>query len=526
MLAPPLKTPSNASPVPRSEVGIFSKGAEAWRQLLENMPLPVVVGTLEAVPELVFMNREYVRLFGYAPEEVPTIAQWMPLAYPDPAYRAEILDWWMQALGDSRSEPGLVRSREVRICAKDGRQVQAILNAIVLGRHVLVAFQDITDRRRRELELEKSNTRMQLAAGAARLGFWEYDFATQTETQDGQIHDIYGIVPGEEFGKWEDRLHPEDRQVVEDRLATALDDRSDGVDLEFRIRRPDGGIRWIRSRCRITRDAGAKPLRLTGIDCDITAEKTAQLALEEALEKAERENEAKGRFLASVSHEIRTPLSALVAMSNSMLIESESHPLPRVFTENLESVRAGGQYLNLILANLLDLSAVESGHAAVRASEFYIGDWAEDVSSILAPIAKSHGVRLEWSLPQDADALFSTDQVRLTQIVLNLAHNAVKFSLGAEAAASVSIGLEGGNLTVSVTDCGPGIDPERLPGLFGEFEQGGSVPRSGERGIGLGLAIVKRNAELLGGTVQAEANKPRGMRFSVMMPPMERRASR
>jgi signal transduction histidine kinase len=90
----------------------------------------------------------------------------------------------------------------------------------------------------------------------------------------------------------------------------------------------------------------------------------------------------------------------------------------------------------------------------------------------------------------------------------------------------VSIGLEGGNLTVSVTDCGPGIDPERLPGLFGEFEQGGSVPRSGERGIGLGLAIVKRNAELLGGTVQAEANKPRGMRFSVMMPPMERRASR
>ena len=298
------------------------------------------------------------------------------------------------------------------------------------------------------------------------------------------------------------------------------------MDLEFRIRRTDGGIRWIRSRCRITRDAGAKPHRLTGIDCDITAEKTAQLALEESLEKAERENEAKERFLASVSHEIRTPLSALVAMSNSMLIESESHPLPRVFTENLESVRAGGQYLNLILANLLDLSAVESGHAAVRASEFYIGDWAEDVSSILAPIAKSHGVRLEWSLPQDADALFSTDQVRLTQIVLNLAHNAVKFSLGAEAAASVSIGLEGGNLTVSVTDCGPGIDPERLPGLFGEFEQGGSVPRSGERGIGLGLAIVKRNAELLGGTVQAEANKPRGMRFSVMMPPMERRASR
>lgn len=499
---------------------IFAGGGEVIIGVLDNLPIPLVIGTLEAVPEFVFMNREYVRLFGYEPGEVPTIAEWMPRAYPDPVYRAEILEWWMRALADSRSGPGLVRSREVRIEAKGGRQIQAILSAIVMDRHVLVAFQDITGRRRREMELEKSNARMQLAAEAARVGFWEFDFSTQSDTQDAQVRWIYGVEAGEDFGKWENRLYPEDRPTAENRIDSALAEGDSGVDLEFRIVRPGGELRWVRSRCRITRDAGGKPLRLTGIDCDITAEKAAQSALEEELARSERESEAKGRFLTSVSHEIRTPLSALVALTNSMLLESEEHPLPEVFLEHLESVRAGGQYLNLMLANLLDLSAVESGHAALRTTEFYLADWAEDVSCILAPIAKSHGVRLEWRLPTDGDALFATDQFRLTQVVLNLGHNAVKFSTGVQAVVSIAFELRGTILHLSVADNGPGIEPERLPGLFGEFAQGGSVPRPGERGIGLGLSIVKQNVEMLGGTIRARENPPTGVCFLIELPRM------
>lgn len=486
-------------------------------RLLENLPTPLVVGTLEQIPRFVFMNREYIRLFGYEPSEVPTIAEWMPLAYPDPAYRAEILDWWFRALGDSRTEPGLVRSREVRIRAKDGRHVEAILNAIVLDRHVIVAFQDITGRKQRETELEQSNTRMQLAAEAAGAGFWEFDFKTNFETQDARIRKIYGLADGEEFGDWERRVLPEDLPAAMDRIKTALNHGERGVDLEFRVPTP-GGVRWVRSRCRISRDAGGKPLRLTGIEFDITAEKEAARALEEALERSERENEARRRFLGSVSHEIRTPLSALVALTNSMLLESEAHPLPDVFREYLESARAGGQYLNFMLANILDLSAIETGRAEIRHAQFYLADWAEDVSSILAPIAQSHGVRLEWSLPEDANVLFRTDQFRLTQIVLNLGHNAVKFSTGAHAVVSIGVSVDAEKMTLTVSDNGPGIDPVRLPGLFEEFARGGSSPRPGERGIGLGLAIVKENAEMLGGSVFARPNAPQGVVFEVLLP--------
>jgi two-component system cell cycle sensor histidine kinase PleC len=189
-----------------------------------------------------------------------------------------------------------------------------------------------------------------------------------------------------------------------------------------------------------------------------------------------------------------------------------------VFLEHLESARAGGQYLNFMLANILDLSAIETGRSEIRPVEFYVADWAEDVSFILSPIAKSHGVRLEWNLPEDANTLFHSDQFRLTQIALNLGHNAVKFSTGSNALVLIGVSVDGAGMFLSVADNGPGIDPERLPGLFGEFAQGASAPRPGERGIGLGLAIVKENAVMLGGSVSARSNVPKGVVFEVRLP--------
>jgi signal transduction histidine kinase len=510
-----------SQPLRNSPLPPQAPGGLGWDAILENIPMPLVVGTLEEVPRLVFMNREYVRLFGYRPEEVPTIAEWMPLAYPDPVYRSEIIGWWLEMLSESLDRPGLVRSREVRVRAKDGRDVEAILNAMVLEAHVLVAFQDTTALRQRALELEKSATRRQLAADVAGVGFWEYDLATGAETQDAQIHRIYGVAEGGDFGCWEKRVHPEDLGAALRSIDGAVESGGHGQEMDFRIVRPDGAVRWIRSKSHIARDGGGRALRLTGIEFDITGDREIRVALEQALARSERENAEKSRFLASVSHEIRTPLSALVSLANSMLLEGEKHPLPEVYSQHLESVRAGGQYLNLILSNLLDLSAIEGGNTAMHCRDFYIGDWADDLAGILAPIAKARGVRMEWALPADPEARFRTDQVRLTQIVLNLAHNAVKFSINPNAVVSIAVSLEGGRLRVSVEDQGPGVDPARIDGLFGEYAQGSPVPRGADRGIGLGLAIVKKNVELLGGSVRAGLAEPTGMKFVVELPAVD-----
>ena len=265
--------------------------------------------------------------------------------------------------------------------------------------------------------------------------------------------------------------------------------------------------------------------RLVVTMLDITAQKKAESALAEALEAekrareaAERSMRAKSLFLANVSHEIRTPLSALVSLAQAMSLESEKLQLPPEFSAFLERIRSGGNYLNLILTNLLDVSAAESGSLPVRESEFYLLDWVDDLRNIIEPVAAAHGVRLELKLPGDPELRLRTDQLRITQILLNLAHNAIKFSADEGKAVTIAIGPEPEGFFLSVSDEGPGIPAERLDGLFGEFAQNQTPAPVYERGVGLGLAVVKQNTDLLGGTIRAENLHGRGMIFRVVFP--------
>lgn len=210
--------------------------------------------------------------------------------------------------------------------------------------------------------------------------------------------------------------------------------------------------------------------------------------------------------------------SVLVSLAQAMWMESEKYHLSPEFTGFLDRVRSGGNYLNLILTNLLDVSAAESGHLRVRADAFYLRDWTDDLQNILEPVASSHNVRLVWQLPDEEELRLRTDQLRLNQILLNLAHNAIKFSAGEGKTVTITLKAEDSGFAMSVSDEGPGVLPDRLPGIFGEFAQSEATAPAHDRGVGLGLAVVKQNTELLGGKIHAENIQPRGMRFTVDFP--------
>lgn len=244
-----------------------------------------------------------------------------------------------------------------------------------------------------------------------------------------------------------------------------------------------------------------------------------QLAETQALRsQAERERDAKSLFLANVSHEIRTPLSALVGLSQAMWLRSESSAPDSEFTRFLNRVRSGGHYLSLLLRNVLNVSAAESGRVPVRLDEFYLADWIDEVRNILEPLADYHRGRLEWFLPDNDEFRFRTDEMRLTQILLNLAENALKF--GAESGKPVTIHLEktAVGLRIVVEDHGPGIPEDRMKSVFAEYEQAGGVSLPMATGVGLGLSVVKLNTTLLGGTVAIEKIPDAGMRFTVEIP--------
>ncbi|MBU3665516.1 MAG: hypothetical protein FGM15_06515 [Chthoniobacterales bacterium] len=245
-----------------------------------------------------------------------------------------------------------------------------------------------------------------------------------------------------------------------------------------------------------------------------------QLAETEALRsRAEEERDAKNLFLANVSHEIRTPLSALVSLSQAMWLRCEAKDLDVEFSSFLNRVRSGGQYLSLLLRNVLNVSAAESGRVPVRVTDFYLADWAGEIRNILEPIADYHRGRIEWNISADDETRLRTDEMRLTQIALNLAENALKFGSGTGAPVSITLEKTARGLRMIVEDRGPGIAADRFDSVFAEFEQaGGGHARPMATGVGLGLAVVKLNTSLLGGTLSAEKNSSGGMRFVVEIP--------
>jgi PAS domain S-box-containing protein len=251
----------------------------------------------------------------------------------------------------------------------------------------------------------------------------------------------------------------------------------------------------------------------SGVVTDVTDRVEAEQKLAKALE-------AKGQFLAKMSHEIRTPLSALVSLAQAMWMRGEKQQLDPDFTQFLNRVRSGGQYLNLLLRNVLNFSAAESGRVPVKASEFYVADWVGEIRNILEPIAEYHRSRIEWTMPSDDEARFRTDQMRLTQIALNLGENALKFSAGGDAPVHIAVDKIGDRLLLVVEDRGPGIPPDMTKAVFEEFSQAGTEVSPLDEGVGLGLAVVKINTDLLGGTVRVQAAEPHGTRFLVEIPEM------
>jgi PAS domain S-box-containing protein len=286
----------------------------------------------------------------------------------------------------------------------------------------------------------------------------------------------------------------------------------------------DGAARWLNVEAVPSPQADGTTI-WDAVVLDVTTRKQAEEHLSGALrqeqlrrEQAEQLTRAKSRFLASVSHEIRTPLSALVSLSESLLEESRRHRLPDEFAESLRQVRAGGHYLNHILTNLLDLSAIESGHAPLKIDAFFLLDWIEDIKAIVEPLARLHGVAMDWRVPDNDDLEVATDSIRLSQILLNLVHNAIKFGIGDRPAVRVALDWQAPELLLRVEDEGPGMDPALVPQLLEDYEQMPAHARRPERGIGLGLGIVRENVRLLNGRMEIDNRQPCGLSVSVAIP--------
>jgi len=242
---------------------------------------------------------------------------------------------------------------------------------------------------------------------------------------------------------------------------------------------------------------------------ELVATRTAEL--ESARAAAESASRAKSAFLANMSHEIRTPMNAILGMTYLM---RRAGVEPKQ-AEQLDKVSHAGQHLLGIINDILDLSKIEAGKLTLEQADVAVGAIVANVNSMLSDRARGKGIKLRLETESVPRALIG-DPTRLTQALLNLATNAVKFTEhGSVTLRTLRQEETAGDvlLRFEVEDTGIGIDPETLARLFGAFEQADTSTTRQHGGTGLGLAITRRLARLMGGDAGATSTAGKGSLF-------------
>jgi two-component system sensor histidine kinase RpfC len=240
-------------------------------------------------------------------------------------------------------------------------------------------------------------------------------------------------------------------------------------------------------------------------------------ALNQATEEARRANAAKSRFLATMSHEFRSPLNGIIGMSE-LLHGTRMGPEQR---EYADVIHASAQTLLLLVDDVLDISAIEAGKLQRRDVDFNLNDLVERITTMLQPPAAEKGLLLRSRIDDDVPVRLHGDGAHLTQILLNLMHNAVKFTERGGVTLRVQLKSSAGaaiRLGFSVRDTGIGIPAEDKERIFRAFEQVDSGPTRRFGGTGLGTTIAKTLTQLLDGQIGLEDNPGGGSHFWFEVP--------
>ncbi len=375
--------------------------------------------------------------------------------------------------------------------------------------------QDISDIRAAEQALRESEERFQLSAEIGRSGTWDWNVATGAVFWSRGHFEILGYRLGEvkpSYQAWINRVHPEDRQRVDEEIRHCMESRCEYV-AEFRVVWPDETVHWMSARGRFEYDENDHCQRMLGVMAEVTSLKQAELALRET-------DQRKDEFLAMLAHELRNPLAP---------IRNAAHVLgrlglnePRVnWAQNI--IERQVAHLTHLVDELLDVSRIARGKISLKKTPLDLAELIHQACESAHPLLAAKNHRLETRVP-DPSVKLEGDSVRLVQVLQNLLNNAAKYTPdgGCIRVQGRQVGKE---VEIQVEDNGVGIPADLLPGVFDLFRQGERTLDRSQGGLGIGLTLVKRLVELHGGRVSVHSpGQGLGATFKVWLPALEQAA--
>ncbi|MEQ1532392.1 MAG: DAHL domain-containing protein [Sideroxydans sp.] len=474
----------------------------------------------------IYMNAEAERLLGWHRSEFigklvhDTIhtqtAEGVPLAARDCMIYREV-----NAAGEAHLDNQVFTRKEgtvfpVALVSKASYANDGKLETMV------VAFQDISERKKNELYMSLTQGRLNLALEGSGLALWDWDIASDRIYLSSKWAEMLGGNAEETLISVERlfvEVHPQDRTLAKAQLVPALKGTASYYSSEYRVKRKNGEWLWIHSHGKVVeRDSAGHALRMTGTNADISARKEAEAAIVKAKEAAEQASRVKGDFLANMSHEIRTPMNGIIGMTELALDTELTHEQH----EYLSLVQSSANSLLHIINDILDFSKIESGKMDIENIEFSLEHTMRNTMKSLA--VRAHQKNLELLLhisPDVPDRVFG-DPGRVRQVIVNLVGNAIKFTDSGEIEVAVlrEVDVEEGlaRLRFSVRDTGIGIPQEKFQTIFESFSQADTSTTRKYGGTGLGLTISAQLIELMHSRIELQSELGKGSTFHFTLP--------
>ena len=382
------------------------------------------------------------------------------------------------------------------------------------GRHLgqLWKLQDVTARTRAEKELRRREEKYRGIIENMSLGLVEADLDDHLIYANQSFCDMTGFCTAELQGQ---RLSPlllsgDDLVLVESKLQSRQDGVSDSY--EIKVTTKAGAPKWLLVSGAPLYDRQQRPVGSIGIYLDVTPQKQLEAGLREAKAVAETSTQAKQRFLTNMSHEIRTPMNAILGMSQLL----EKTALDATQASYLHAITASADTLLVIINDILDSAKIEAGRLTIERIGFDPARLCQQVEKTLRYRAEEKGLLFETWLDPALPAVLFSDPHRLTQVLLNLAGNAIKFTEQGQVRLRCTLlgppAPHEALVEFVVEDTGVGIEAEYLEQIFEEFSQEDSSVTRQFGGTGLGLSISQKLVALLGGELRLESRKHVGTR--------------